>query len=282
MSHEFLEGKGPKHDAAVQQLDQIISALPLDEIRFTTVMAQLLLHYPSGTRNLSEITDWYWLGYINQYVLPVCHVIYDELQLRKKTSPKKAFRFGSDDRFWIVKHKGMPEYKCFVQGLQSASFIYFFDDNYLHIRQFYSDYEIKDKYDQKDETQFKKEVQKHGKKWALRQEYQMDEYANDVLNCPRPTRFSYKYFTSPKFKFRFEDSRDDGYVISTRYARMTNTIGAISQHTLMKCLFDSCLTQALVFLFGYKHHCYLSKYFDANGDFKPELDDEWQPDNDDE
>ncbi len=272
MSHEFLEGKGPKHDIAVQGLNQVLSGFSRGEVRLETALAQLLLKKSFGATAINGIVDWYWAGYVDQYVLPVCKIIYDTLEVKEKTSPSKSFRFG-DDRLWLVDHKGLPEYKVFVHALQSTNFIYFFNDRYLNVRQFFNEYKIRDEFDKRDEEDFKKDVQKHGKKWALRQEYQLDEYANDVLKSPAPTRFSYKYFTSPKFKFEYEDRRDPGYVISTRFASI-ESMNAVNNHSLLKCLFNSCLTQALSFLCGYQHHCYLSKYFDANGDFKPELDDE--------
>ena len=282
MDNPFIEsdgtdhayGKGPKYDKAFQKIQKAIVGLRSD-----SVFANVLSDYSDGADKIKRIVDLYWFEYINKHVLPVCEVIYDDLKKKKCTSPKKAFRFGSDDRLWIVNHKGLPEYKVFVQALQSANFIYFFTNNHddydhLHIRQFYNDYKIEDEYDERDEKDFKENIKKYGKKWALRQEYQMDEFANDVLKCPSPTRFSYKYFTAPKFKFRFEDSRDDGYVVSSRFAYMSGTMNSINNHTLLKCLFDSCLTQALTFLCGYKHHYQLSRYFDADGNFIPEPDDE--------
>lgn len=252
--HDELWGIGPKSEAASKRIfDLIRKECSENEINPAALLGLVYDRFNCATLDLEWTLEKYWANQVRKFI-PDLERIYVKLVENGQTE-EACHEFNDlDDHVWYIPLTSDDNRRIFVHTSQNLNLIFVWDkssvDNRygkVHIRRYWDKFEIKDKWDEQEDQGFKDAVAKHGR-LAMLKEMNMDRFADDVLDKSYPTKPSFDYFKKNNFKFRYEDGRDLGYVLT--YSRLDNKVDwALSHHGILKIVFECYIPSIISSLF---------------------------------
>lgn len=193
--------------------DQIIPMLH-NKARLDHVFAEVFDRISCPTLYLEWTVGRFW-SLRMPFLLEDVEKIYAGL-VSKKHAEKKPFVAGSDTVFYVPDRKK----KVLVNTTQSSRFIYIWDKKqtpgfrHLHVRRFFDVWKAEDQWQKEEVTKFQCEVKKDGYKPAVQSAEMLSQYADDYEDTAYPQRYSLEHYKTEKFRLKYGDCRDNGYVLS--------------------------------------------------------------------
>ena len=208
MIHEYFELDGPKTKAAVDKLETAFQEAVKDRsVHSFNIIASFLIS--RGFFSFEQTLEKYWGHKFQKNIIPEMEKIYAFLKKNKYTEKNKREFNNMDDHVWMIPNKTV---KVVCHSMQSSNLIYIWDDQFFSVRRFWDELSTeKGNYDIERNEEFKKAVAENGINGALRFG-NIDSYSDDVLGNPYPQKPSLKTFKKAKFKLRYNDCRDIGYI----------------------------------------------------------------------
>ena len=240
MIHEYFELDGPKTKAAVDKLEAAFQEAVKDrDVHSFNIIASFLIG--RGFFSFEQTLEKYWAHKFQQKIIPKMEKIYSFLKKDKCIEKQKREFNDMDDHVWMIPNR---TFKIVCHTMQSLNLIYIWDKQFFSVRRFWDELSVeKGHYDLDKNEDFKKAVAEKGINGAMRFG-NIDSYSDDVLKKPKPKKPSLKTFKKAKFKLRYNDCRDIGYLATYDFYQK-KVDRAINNDSFLEYLED-CYVQCLL------------------------------------
>lgn len=251
--HDDSMGIGPKSDAAAKKVLKCLNGN-----RASSVLALVYEKLSCPSYDIELTLETFWANQIRN-IIPTLEKLYCELVNRNITEDNQYVFNDLDDHIWFVPDPRGENRRIFIHTAQNTNFIFVWDEcctdaelgryGKLHVRRYWDVLpEPESQWEIKDDLEFKKQVEKHGKLWALR-ESGLERYSDDVLGNAYPQRPSLDFFKKSNYQFTYDDGRDVGYILT--YERNRNRVHwALSHHNEIKIITECYIPSIMHEFFG--------------------------------